>query len=273
MGYWRQGTDRNSFASLQCVGGCLAVFDGIAPGGSTLEDGVTVWYALGEFTKTGEECTPGEGVPTGTPLGDVPPPDCAAGQVLGTLNDKPVCADGGTGDPVVPPATNSETTTKTAPVDNGDGTTTETETTTKTSTSPDGSTGTQTTTTTTTCDQAGNCTTTKETETTGTYVDPEQAAEEEQPSECELHPNTAGCAELDTPTGPNLPTSSVNISGVSPQAGWGADTGTCPALVHTVSLGDVDVFGLICTYMQGIRFLVIGISWLIAALIFIGRTD
>jgi len=43
--------------------------------------------------------------------------------------------------------------------------------------------------------------------------------------------------------------------------------------VHTTLLGDVDPFGLVCTYMSGIRFAVIGIAWIMAALIFMGRTD
>lgn len=269
-GFFDIGTDPKKHPLMAgCMGGCEVAFDGVSPAGNSLVDGVKHYYALGEYVTTGAECTVGTNPGSGSP--DVPPPDCDQGQVLGEVNGQPVCAAGDTGAPVVPPKTETETTTKTPPVDNGDGTTTETETTTREVTNPDGSTGTQTQTTTTTCDQAGNCESTTETETDGAYVDP--AAQEEQPSECELHPNTAGCAELDTPTGPDLPTSNVSISGVSPQSGWGADNATCPALVHTVSLGDVDVFGLVCTYMQGIRFLVIGIAWLIAALIFIGRTD
>lgn len=270
-GYFRQGSDPGKLAAVACVGVCEVVFDGFTGMGSTLEDGAKVWYALGQYIKTGSACAGGtSGMPSNPPA--VPPPDCAEGQVLGEINGKPVCANGGTGDPVVPSQTETTTTTKGPPVDNGDGTTTETETTTRTGTNPDGSTGTQTTTTTTTCDQLGNCETTTETETEGSFVDPE-ADPEEQPSECELNPTAAGCAELDVPNGPDLPTSNVSISGVVPQTGWGADNGTCPALVHTVSLGDVDVFGLMCTYMAGIRFLVIGMAWLIAALIFIGRTD
>lgn len=272
-GYFDIGTDPTKHPLMAgCMDGCQVAFDGVSPAGNALVDGVKHYFSLGQYVTTGAECTTGTNPGSGAP--DVPPSDCADGQVLGEVNGQPVCAVGDTGDSVVPPQTETTTTTKTPPVDNGDGTTTETETTTKEVTNPDGSTGTQATTTTTTCDQAGNCEITTETETTGSYVDPEDAGQEEDaPSECELHPNTAGCAELDTPTGPDLPTSNVSISGVSPQSGWGADNATCPALVHTVSLGDVDVFGLICTYMQGIRFLVIGISWLIAALIFVGRTD
>jgi len=81
-----------------------------------------------------------------------------------------------------------------------------------------------------------------------------------------------GCLKLDVPEGPNLPTVDKQIS-INPETGFGADNGTCPGLVHTSLVGDVDPFGLVCTYMAGIRYFVIGISFIMATLIFLGRVD
>ncbi len=69
------------------------------------------------------------------------------------------------------------------------------------------------------------------------------------------------------------PVASVNVASVVPDAGWGASDGACPSSVMTLSIGAVDPFGLICTYMTGIRFAVIGIAWLMAGFIFLGRID
>jgi hypothetical protein len=108
--------------------------------------------------------------------------------------------------------------------------------------------------------------------TTTTEVAPDDSDLDKR-SECEKSPDTAGCAKLDLQDGPVKPESDQNVSAVSPQSGWGADNGTCPGLVHTASIGDVDPFGLICTYMSGLRFVVIGIAWLMAGFIFLGRVD
>jgi hypothetical protein len=99
------------------------------------------------------------------------------------------------------------------------------------------------------------------------------AGDQDTRSECEKSPQSSGCAKLDVPDGPQTPEHEVPISAITPQSGWGADNGTCPALVHTASLGDVDVFGLFCTFLTGIRFAVIGCAWLLAGFIFLGRVD
>lgn len=258
-GYFKMGSSPTKFPPLQCDGGCQVIFDGYAPAGSTLEGGSKVYYALGDMTFTGQSCAPGL-APSDSPSDDLPPPDCGEGQVLGSVNGNPVCADTDDGLPPPGPPTPPKTTDDPAPVDNGDGTTTDSETT--TTTNPDGST--TTTTITKTCDQQGNCQTTTETE---------GPTEDDKPTECELNPLRIGCQNLDRPAGPGLPTSAVSIAGVVPQFGWGADNGTCPAKVSTQLLGDVDVFHFFCTYASGIRPFVIGVAWVIAALIFIGRTD
>jgi len=93
------------------------------------------------------------------------------------------------------------------------------------------------------------------------------------PDFCLDYPDRAGCKLVGEPPSPeNIQTESNNVH-VSPEGGFGADSGTCPGLVHTVSLGNVDVFGMFCKFMAGIRFAVVGCAWIIAAMIFIGRTE
>lgn len=176
-GYFDYGTDPNKHpVILSCTGGCEAVFDGLSRAGNTLVDGVKHYFALGEYIGTGNTCTSGPDAGTGTP--EIPPADCADGQVLGTVNEKPVCANGETGEAVVPPKTGTETTTTSPPVTNPDGSSTETSTTTTTETNPDGSETTTTKTTEKNCDVSGNCTTTETYETVG-----EEAAQEEEEDE------------------------------------------------------------------------------------------
>jgi hypothetical protein len=111
---------------------------------------------------------------------------------------------------------------------------------------------------------ATTTTTTGQAPTTGTV---------QVPDFCLDYPDRAGCKLVGDPPSPeNIQTESNNVQ-VTPEGGFGADNGTCPGLVHTVSLGNVDVFGLFCKFMAGIRFAVIGCAWIIAAMIFIGRTE
>jgi hypothetical protein len=253
-GYFDQGTDPNKMSAVACVNGCQAVFDGYTRMGSAVIDGVKHYFALGEFVKTGAECTGSSGLPNIS--GGLPQPPastCGQGQVLGTVNGQPVCADGGTGTPYVPPVTS--TTEDGAPVTNPDGSTTDTDTT--TTTNPDGSV--TETTTTTTCDAQGNCTTT--TVTTPPYnvpgadgeqtpepdeeacaLDPSNpACQEEQTEEekyCEQNPDAVQCAELGDP-GDDAPTwTTRTVTYGAESLGFGG--GSCPTpgtmTVHGIAL-------------------------------------
>lgn len=91
-------------------------------------------------------------------------------------------------------------------------------------------------------------------------------------TQCDKYPGSAACATLNEAEDVPLPTSTINAS-VAPDSGWGADNGTCPALVQTQSIGAVDPYGMFCTYASGIRFIVIGFAGIIATLIFIGRIE
>lgn len=271
-GYIRAGTDPNRMTTLQCSGECEVVFDGYSPAGSTLEGGQKVYYGVGKLVTTGNSCPAGAQVAS-TPSPSIPAASCAPGEVMGSLNGKAVCAKAGSPDPGVPapPAASASSVASSHTSINPDGTTTTVKTESIGVRNSDGSQGASTTTTTTTCDAAGNCSSTSDTTTTGVMDDP--ATKPGIKSMCEENPDLAICAKLEVPDPPEWRGKDVRIDGVSPQSGWGSDNGMCPALVHTMSVGNVDVFGLVCQYAAGIRFAVIGFAWIMAALIFLGRTD
>jgi hypothetical protein len=182
-GYFAIGTSSSaSPILLACDGQCESVFDGTSPAGSSLSGGVKTWYAKGQYVSTGAQCSvqklPGSSTAT------LPEDTCAAGQVKGTINDKVVCVNQGTGDPA-PDSLEKDTTTETTT--NPDGSKTEKETT--TTTNPDGSTTTRTTTT--TKDPNGVVTGTTVTTTTGPPG--KDDGESREPTECELNPNADIC--------------------------------------------------------------------------------
>jgi len=146
--------------------------------------------------------------------------------------------------------------------------------TTKTTTSPTGTSAT--TTTQTTYNVTYNTNSFSWTTTTNiTNPDGSSETKDETPvepkSECELHPETVSCQEPDTPDGPEKPTKDVQVV-VTPDGGWGADGGSCPAPVSTTVQGMPVVVDntLFCQFLGGIRFAVIGAFGIAAALIFMG---
>lgn len=92
-----------------------------------------------------------------------------------------------------------------------------------------------------------------------------------QPGLCELYPNILACAGLDTPSGPDLPNKTVDVT-VLPDSGWGADNATCPAARHlTVQGRDIPIpYDLFCQFMSGIRPVILAMAWLSAAFIVVG---
>ena len=50
----------------------------------------------------------------------------------------------------------------------------------------------------------------------------------DQPDLCKQHPDILACQQLDTPSDPNITNNDKNIT-ITPDSGWGADNGTCPA--------------------------------------------
>lgn len=215
-GYFDVGTNPGASPLLAaCVNGCQASFDGISPAGSALVDGVKHYYASGTYYNTGSICTPTESNDPGTPEPTVPEDDCGPGQILGELNGRAMCADGG-GDPTPesdpPETTETETTTTTAP----DGT--ETTTTTTVTTRPDGSTQTTTTTTTTSPDgqEVTSTTETRDTPPIPGENTPEDPDDPDDPDAdpCTVNPSAAGCGGAASPAGSSYVKKSKTFSDV-----------------------------------------------------------
>lgn len=104
--------------------------------------------------------------------------------------------------------------------------------------------------------------------------DPANDKPQDNPSLCEKHPDILACQKLDQPEDTDLPKSEKEIS-ITPDGGWGADTAACPAPRHlTVQGRDIPIpFDLFCTYMQGLRPIIIAMAWLSAAFILIGARE
>lgn len=91
------------------------------------------------------------------------------------------------------------------------------------------------------------------------------------PGLCDLYPDILACAKpvLDIPENGEIQKKDIAIS-ISPQSGWGADSATCPASRH-LSVANVDLpFTTICSFMLGIRPVIIALAWLSAGLILLG---
>ncbi len=133
QGYYDWGTSPEAFVSAVCDGSCNAAFDGSAPVGRFLSNGVYHYVAAGKYIYSGLTCSN----PTSTPsFGSIPADTCPTGQVLGTFNGKKMCLAGGVPqNPNPAPAPKSSGST-TNTVTNPDQSTTKTTTT----TNPDGST-------------------------------------------------------------------------------------------------------------------------------------
>lgn len=188
-GYFEMGPSAASGPPMAvCINGCLAMFDGIAPAGSSLKGNVKTYYAKGSYYAWGSSCTASSTVPSSASSSAAVPADtCAAGQAMGTVNGNRVCVDQAGGSPVPPTSGNqasSESTTTTT--QNADGTTTTT--TTTTTTSAGGGRTTTTSSTTNGTDANGKPTSTTTTSTTGA-----QADQEAERGKCEKNSSEAGC--------------------------------------------------------------------------------
>lgn len=90
-------------------------------------------------------------------------------------------------------------------------------------------------------------------------------------SECEKSPNTLGCARLDTPAQEPIAQRDIPIT-ITPDSGWGDGGGSCPETRYVETQGQsIPIpFDLVCTYMSGIRPIVIAMAWLAAGFIVFG---
>ena len=105
-----------------------------------------------------------------------------------------------------------------------------------------------------------------------TPTSPEGTPKEEKNDLCALHPEILACADLDTPTAEDLETEDRG-GPITPDSGWGSENASCPApRVLTVQGRQIPIpYTLFCTYMEGIRPLVIAMAWLSAGFILLGR--
>lgn len=199
-GYYDAGTNiAGGPPAVTCQGGCTAVFDGTFPGGSAMVGGVKHYFAKGKYVNFGSKCDSGNGVgiaggPGNAPaaVADVPPDSCGPGKVMGTVNDKPVCADAGNGTTTPTPNT-PETSTDSK----------KEETTSNTTTNPDGSKTTTTTTTSTGVDGGKTIKTTttvvnadgtpRSSTTTETGAEVKKEAEEQEREKCDKNAADEGC--------------------------------------------------------------------------------
>jgi Neisseria meningitidis TspB protein len=90
---------------------------------------------------------------------------------------------------------------------------------------------------------------------------------------CEKNPDILACQKpnLDTPDVPELETKQVPLT-VTPDSGWGASTAQCPAPRYIYPQGrQIAIpFDLFCTYMAGMRPIILAMAWIAAAFIVVG---
>jgi hypothetical protein len=105
--------------------------------------------------------------------------------------------------------------------------------------------------------------------TTGTPKSPS----DEPPDLCQTNPDILACADLDKPDVDDLENQDAG-GNINPDGGWGASSAACPAPRHlTVQGHDIPIpYDLFCTYMSGLRPVIIAMAWLAAGFILIGAS-
>lgn len=100
---------------------------------------------------------------------------------------------------------------------------------------------------------------------------PAPAPETDPENHCVQNPDTVGCLKVDTVEAPPFDPEEKQVEW-QPQAGWGADAGACPppAVVSVLGQSITVDNTLVCDFLSGVRFAVIGAFGLVAALVFIG---
>jgi hypothetical protein len=99
-------------------------------------------------------------------------------------------------------------------------------------------------------------------------------APEPQTDPCSGHETRMDCVEQgQVPDGPDLKEQKINVA-ITPDAGWGPDTGSCPVDIPLSYMGHS--FGMswsgICSFASMIRPIVLAMAWLGAALIVVGAS-
>lgn len=103
---------------------------------------------------------------------------------------------------------------------------------------------------------------------------PREATDAEKQDLCEKHPDIVACQKLDEVKDVDLESKEKPIS-ITPDSGWGAEDAACPAprILHVQGREIPIPFDLFCTYMRGIRPIIIAMAWLSAAFILVGARE
>lgn len=103
---------------------------------------------------------------------------------------------------------------------------------------------------------------------------PREATDAEKQDLCEKHPDIVACQKLDEVKDVDLQSKEKPIS-ITPDSGWGAEDAACPAprILHVQGREIPIPFDLFCTYMRGIRPIIIAMAWLSAAFILVGARE
>jgi len=101
-------------------------------------------------------------------------------------------------------------------------------------------------------------------------------APEEQTDFCKQNPEALACAKLGEPEEVDpVEERNKDVAAITPASGFGPSSASCPAdITKTLKSGVtiVQSWQPVCQYASGIRPVVVGVAWLIAAMIFIGVT-
>ncbi len=103
---------------------------------------------------------------------------------------------------------------------------------------------------------------------------PNDKETDKEPGLCDMYPDILACQKLDDPTSNDLQSLEKPIS-ITPDAGWGSEDAACPAprILNVQGQQIAIPFDLFCTYMQGMRPIIIAMAWLSAAFILIGARE
>jgi len=106
---------------------------------------------------------------------------------------------------------------------------------------------------------------------TTTTTESKPATEYDPEDPCVKSPELATCAKFGDPPGGDLNQTTINLD-VSPQDGWGEGNASCPEPRVVPFFGSSITIDntLMCDFVSGIRFAVIGTCAILAALLFLG---
>lgn len=221
-GYFDLGPNAGASPQLLgCQGECAVTFDGVAPAGSALVDGVKHWYAKGSYYNTGKKCsaTQQTSLDVGKASETKPADACGKGQGMISMNGRTQCVDqnGDLKNPTPESTPKQETKTEKTTSTNPDGSTTTTEkstsvdangnketTITRTTTRPDGSSSVE-------VEKVGG------NPSNGSQSN-DKPSEEPQKGECEKNPSASGCGGDPAVVGELYAKKDKTLSGVLSQA-------------------------------------------------------